>query len=89
MTQTSPSQPQVAKQREWELQHEIFGERFSPGLKAMFELAKLKSDEVHAAYLKSGPSEKLWAEERQWFAIMKIIEQGPTIQKPIPVMETP
>lgn len=82
MTQTS--QNQFARQREWELQQSLHNNREAPGMRDLLEYARLKSTDAHAQYIRSGPSERLHAQERQWLELIKTIEEGPH-NKQLPV----
>lgn len=80
-SQTSPSLPQVAKQREHELQISIFNNRHAPGTQDLIEYGRIQVASAHTTYLKRGYSEDLRQRELVWLSVVNLIENGPTIQE--------
>ena len=73
--------PQTVKPREYELESTIHQNCHTPGVRETLEFAKLKAARAHADYLKSGPDPDLWAVEKAWLEIARVIEDGPKLDK--------
>ena len=81
LPQTSPNQPQIVRQREHELEVEIFNNRQAPGMREMVEYARVQAATAHANYLKGGYTEDLRQRELVWLSVVNLIENGPKIRE--------